>query len=45
MLAVLLSRGLCRRELADLELNHVQRREDHWAIVDLIGKGVTFAPF
>jgi hypothetical protein len=25
--------------LADLEFTHLQQREDHWAIVDLIGKG------
>ena len=39
ILAVLLGCGLRRRELTDLELTHIQRREDHWAIVDLIGKG------
>jgi len=27
------------RGLADLSFDHLQRREDHWAIVDLIGKG------
>jgi len=25
--------------LADVTFDHLQRREDHWAIVDLIGKG------
>jgi site-specific recombinase XerD len=25
--------------LTELTINHLQRREDHWAIVDLIGKG------
>jgi site-specific recombinase XerD len=39
MLAVLLGCGLRRRELIDLTFDHVQRREDHWAIVDLVGKG------
>ena len=39
MLAVLLGCGLRRRELISLELDHLQRREDHWAIVDLVGKG------
>ena len=39
MLAVLLGCGLRRRELTELELTDIQRREDHWAIVDLIGKG------
>ena len=39
MLAVLLGCGLRRRELADLDFRHLQQREDHWAIVDLVGKG------
>jgi integrase len=38
ILAILLGCGLRRREPADLTLGHFQRREDHWAIVDLIGK-------
>ena len=39
ILAVLLGCGLRRRELIDLTVDHIQRREDHWAIVDLVGKG------
>jgi site-specific recombinase XerD len=39
LLAVLLGCGLRRRELAELTLDLLQRREDHWAIVDLVGKG------
>ena len=39
ILAILLGCGLRRRELADLEFSHVQRRDEHWAIVDLVGKG------
>jgi site-specific recombinase XerD len=39
ILAVLLGCGLRRRELTKLTIQHFQRREDHWAIVDLIGKG------
>src|SRR5713101_4639445 len=39
MLAVLLGCGLRRSELAHLRVDHFQKREDHWAIVDLIGKG------
>jgi site-specific recombinase XerD len=39
MLAVLLGCGLRRRELTDLMVDHLQRREEHWAIVDLVGKG------
>ena len=36
--ALLLGCGLRRRELTELTLDHFQRREDHWAIIDLIGK-------
>lgn len=39
ILAVLIGCGLRRRELAELEFSHLQRREEHWAIVDLVGKG------
>ncbi len=39
IIAVLLGCGLQRRELADLTFDHLQRREDRWAIVDLVGKG------
>src|SRR5215468_1920710 len=39
ILAVLLGCGLRRRELIELSFDHIQRREDHWAIVDLVGKG------
>ncbi len=38
ILGLLLGCGLRRRELTELTLDHFQRREDHWAIVDLIGK-------
>jgi integrase len=38
MLAMLLGCGLRRSELADLDIDEVQTREGHWAIVDLIGK-------
>jgi site-specific recombinase XerD len=38
ILAFLLGCGL-RRELAQLTLESLQRREERWAIVDLIGKG------
>src|SRR6266478_260759 len=31
--------GLRRRELIDLSFDHIQRREDHWAIDGLVGKG------
>src|SRR5215813_12028972 len=39
ILAVLLGCGLRRREVIDLTWDHIQRREDHWAIIDLVGKG------
>jgi site-specific recombinase XerD len=39
ILAVLLGCGLRRRELSDLTLDPLQRREEHWAIIDLVGKG------
>ena len=32
IIAVLLGCGLRRRELSDLSFDHLQRREDHWAI-------------
>ena len=39
ILAILLGCGLRRRELVELTLESLQRREERWAIVDLIGKG------
>ncbi len=39
ILALLLGCGLRRSETAQLNLEHFQRRDDHWAIVDLFGKG------
>ena len=44
ILAVLLGCGLRRRELADLDFTHLQQREEHWAIVDLLAKVDTFEP-
>ena len=38
ILAVLLGCGLRRRELTELTVEHFEQREDHWAIIDLIGK-------
>jgi site-specific recombinase XerC len=38
MLALLLGCELRRRELTELTVDHFQRREDHCAIIDLIGK-------
>jgi site-specific recombinase XerD len=39
ILAILLGCGLRRAELISLKLVHFQQRDDHWAIVDLFGKG------
>jgi site-specific recombinase XerD len=39
MLALLLACGLRRYEAVALRLDHLQQREEHWAIVDLMGKG------
>lgn len=39
ILALLLGCGLRRREVAELTLNHFQRREERWAVVYLAGKG------
>jgi site-specific recombinase XerD len=39
LLAVLLGCGLRRSEVVHLTVSHLQRREDDWAIVDLVGKG------
>src|SRR5205085_2787388 len=38
MLALLLACGLRRHEAVALRLDHLQQREEHWAIVDLEGK-------
>ena len=38
LLALCLGCGLRRSELARLTIEHLQRREDHWAIVNLMGK-------
>jgi site-specific recombinase XerD len=39
MLAMLFGCGLRRSELVGLDLDEVQMRQGHWAVVDLIGKG------
>lgn len=38
ILGIMLSCGLRRRELAELTVHHLERRENHWATVDMIGK-------
>ncbi len=44
MLATLFGCGLRRSELVGLEVDDVQMRQGHWAVVDLIGKGGQSAP-
>jgi len=39
LLALLLACGLRRHEAVALTLDHLRRREEHFAIVDLVGKG------
>jgi integrase len=39
LLALLLACGLRRQEAVTLTLDNLQQREEHWAIVDLVGKG------
>ena len=39
MLSLLIGCGLRRAELLGLTMNHIQLREEHWVIADLIGKG------
>jgi site-specific recombinase XerD len=39
MLAMLFGCGFRRSELVGLELNEIQMRQSHWAVVDLKGKG------
>jgi site-specific recombinase XerD len=39
MLALLFGCGFRRSELVGLELDELQMRQGHWAVVDLIGKG------
>jgi integrase len=38
VLGLLLGCGLRRSEVANLEIERIQRRDGHWAIVDLVGK-------
>jgi len=38
LLALLLACGLRRHEAVALRLDHLQQREEHWALVDLVGK-------
>jgi site-specific recombinase XerC len=42
LLGVLLGCGLRRKEAAELEVAHLQRREDHWAIVGFAWQGPTY---
>src|SRR6202795_2211665 len=44
MLALLFGCGFRRSKLVGLELDEIQMRQGHWAVVGLIGKADTFAP-
>ena len=39
MLGLLIGCGLRRSELVELNVDQIQQREEHWVILDLIGKG------
>jgi len=39
LLALLLACGLRRHEAVGLRIEHLEQREEHWAVVDLKGKG------
>jgi site-specific recombinase XerC len=39
MISILLGCGLRRAELSGLEVDDLQIKQGHWAIVDLVGKG------
>jgi site-specific recombinase XerD len=39
ILAILLGCGLRRAEVAKLQVRDIQQREEHWVLVDLMGKG------
>ena len=39
MLSLLLGCGLRRAELTGLTVDHLQQRDEHWAIINLFGKG------
>jgi site-specific recombinase XerD len=39
LLSIVVACGLRRHEIAELTVDHMQQREGHWAIVDLVGKG------
>jgi integrase len=39
IISILMGCGLRRSELVALEMEYIQTRQGHWAIVDLVGKG------
>jgi site-specific recombinase XerD len=45
LLALLLACGLKRHEAVALTLDHLQQREDHWDVVDLVARLDTCARF
>jgi hypothetical protein len=44
VVATLLGCGLRRSEIVELDVESIQQRQDHWVIVDLIGKGGHIPP-
>jgi integrase len=42
IVALLLGCGLQRSEVVALNGGDIQRREDHWAIVDVVGRPVAY---
>jgi len=38
ILALMFGCGLRRGEVADLRINHLQQREEHWVLADLVGQ-------
>ena len=44
LLAVLLACGVRRHEAIELDFDHIQQREEHWAIVAIVGSWNTRKP-
>jgi site-specific recombinase XerD len=45
LLALLPACGLRRHDAVSLRLDHLQQREEHWTIVDLVARETTFEQF
>ncbi|HEX4169468.1 MAG TPA: hypothetical protein VHZ55_28740 [Bryobacteraceae bacterium] len=42
-MAILVACGLRRHEAVELNVSHLQQREEHWAIIDMIGQGLMYS--